>query len=159
MQISELCTLVSILSSDPARFQSAKQNDHGRTYLPQFRVIFAPPQFFFCAKKRPGYWWWHKIDVKSNLYSVFINLLKLLSKYETKLVRFVHQQMAQLATDYMENHGIRFLKQCVPVRIDKADNGLLHVTWEGSVTGESYQETFETVLFAIGKSFCGMNFF
>ena len=67
--------------------------------------------------------------------------------------------MAQLATDYMENHGTRFLKQCVPVRIDKADNGLLHVTWKESVTGESHQETFETVLFAIGKFVCRMNFF
>ena len=62
--------------------------------------------------------------------------------------------MAHLATDYMENHGTRFLKQCVPVRIDKADNGLLHVTWKESVTGESHQEPFETVLFAIGKSVC-----
>ena len=59
--------------------------------------------------------------------------------------------MAQLATNYMETHGTRFLKQCVPVRIDKADNGLLRVTWKESVSGESHQETFETVLFAIGK--------
>ena len=62
--------------------------------------------------------------------------------------------MAELATDYMESHGTRFLKQCVPVRIDKADSGLLHVTWKESVTGETHQETFETVLFAIGKSIC-----
>ena len=61
--------------------------------------------------------------------------------------------MAQLATDYMEGHGTRFLKQCIPVRIDKADDGLLHVTWKESVTGETYQEPFETVLFAIGKNF------
>ena len=85
---------------------------------------------------------------------VFVYLLKLLSTYELKLVLFVHQQMAELATDYMESHGTRFLKQCVPVRIDKADNGLLHVTWKESVTGETHQETFETVLFAIGKSIC-----
>ena len=61
------------------------------------------------------------------------------------------QQMAQLVTDYMENHGTRFLKQCVPVRVDKDDNGLLHVTWKETVTGETHQETFETVLIAIGK--------
>lgn len=61
--------------------------------------------------------------------------------------------MAQLTTDYMESHGTRFLKQCVPVRIDKADDGLLHVTWEESVTGKSHQEPFETVLFAVGKRF------
>lgn len=67
--------------------------------------------------------------------------------------------MAQLTTEYMENHGTRFLKQCVPVRIDKADNGLLHVTWKESVTGESHQETFETVLFAIGKSVSIKSFF
>ncbi|RMX52297.1 hypothetical protein pdam_00010349 [Pocillopora damicornis] len=61
------------------------------------------------------------------------------------------EQMAQLATDYMESHGTRIIKQCVPVRIDKADDGLLHVTWKDSVTGESRKEPFETVLFAIGR--------
>lgn len=61
--------------------------------------------------------------------------------------------MAQLATDYMESHGTRIIKQCVPVQIDKADDGLLHVTWKDSVTGESHKEPFETVLFAIGKNF------
>lgn len=61
--------------------------------------------------------------------------------------------MAQLATDYMESHGTRIIKQCVPVRIDKADDGLLHVTWKDSVTGEASKEPFETVLFAIGKNF------
>ncbi|XP_068737214.1 thioredoxin reductase 2, mitochondrial-like isoform X2 [Montipora capricornis] len=66
-------------------------------------------------------------------------------------LRGFDQQMAKLVTDYMENHGTRFLKQCVPVRIDKKDNGLLHVTWKETVTGESHQETFDTVLFAIGR--------
>lgn len=61
--------------------------------------------------------------------------------------------MAQLATDYMESHGTRIIKKCVPVRIDKTDDGLLHVTWKDSVTGESRKEPFETVLFAIGKNF------
>ena len=61
--------------------------------------------------------------------------------------------MAQLATDYMESHGTRIIKQCVPVRIDKADDGLLHVTWKDSVTEEARKEPFETVLFAIGKNF------
>ena len=65
--------------------------------------------------------------------------------------------MAQLATDYMESHGTRIIKQCVPVRIDKADDGLLHVTWKDSVTGESHKEPFETVLFAIGKNFIKTN--
>ena len=60
--------------------------------------------------------------------------------------------MAQLATDYMESHGTRIIKKCVPVRIDKAADGLLHVTWKDSVTGESRKEPFETVLFAIGKN-------
>ncbi|XP_068706093.1 thioredoxin reductase 2, mitochondrial-like [Montipora foliosa] len=66
-------------------------------------------------------------------------------------LRGFDQQMAKLVTDYMENHGTRFLKQCVPVRIDKKDNGILHVTWKETVTGKSHQETFETVLFAIGR--------
>lgn len=66
-------------------------------------------------------------------------------------LRGFDQQMAGLVTDYMENHGTRFLRQCVPVRIDKGDNGLLHVTWQETVTGESHQEAFQTVLFAIGR--------
>ncbi|KAK2560265.1 Thioredoxin reductase 2 [Acropora cervicornis] len=68
-----------------------------------------------------------------------------------KTTREAGNQMAGLVTDYMENHGTRFLKQCVPVRIDKGDNGLLHVTWKETVTGESHQEAFQTVLFAIGR--------
>lgn len=66
-------------------------------------------------------------------------------------LRGFDQQMAQLVTDYMENHGTRFLKQCVPVEIDKDDSGLLHVTWKETVTGESHRDTFDTVLFAIGR--------
>lgn len=66
-------------------------------------------------------------------------------------LRGFDQQMAQLVSDYMENHGTRFLKHCVPVRVDKDDSGLLHVTWKETETGKSHQETFETVLFAIGR--------
>lgn len=66
-------------------------------------------------------------------------------------LRGFDQQMAQLATDYMESHGTRIIKKCVPVQIDKADDELLHVTWKDSVTGESRKEPFETVLFAIGR--------
>ena len=59
--------------------------------------------------------------------------------------------MAGLVTDYMEHHGTRFLKQCVPVRVDKVNDGVLHVTWKQTVTGEIISGEFDTVLFAIGK--------
>lgn len=59
--------------------------------------------------------------------------------------------MAELVVEYMERHGTRFLRQCVPVEVDKTSEGKLNVTWKNVSTGEESGEEFDTVLVAIGE--------
>ncbi|XP_031574558.1 thioredoxin reductase 2, mitochondrial-like isoform X2 [Actinia tenebrosa] len=66
-------------------------------------------------------------------------------------LRGFDQQMAELVVEYMGRHGTRFIRQCVPVRVDKTSEGKLNVTWKNVSTGEENEEEFDTVLVAIGR--------
>ena len=59
--------------------------------------------------------------------------------------------MAELVAAYMADHGTKFIRQCVPVSVEKDDEDQLHVTWKNLVTDEEDRGTFDTVLFAVGK--------
>ncbi|KAK3699596.1 hypothetical protein QZH41_014309, partial [Actinostola sp. cb2023] len=66
-------------------------------------------------------------------------------------LRGFDQQMAELIVSYMERHGTRFLRQCVPVCIEKTSVGKLNVTWKNISSGDESGEEFDTVLMAIGR--------
>ena len=51
----------------------------------------------------------------------------------------------------MQAAGVGFLRECVPTRLSKNDDGTITVIWKSS-DGEEKSETFDTVLFAIGKN-------
>ncbi|CAG0878856.1 unnamed protein product [Darwinula stevensoni] len=73
------------------------------------------------------------------------------------LLRGFDQQMANLVGGYMEQQGIRFIKQCIPTKIEKIEDGTpptLRVTGKYVETGEEIIEEFNTVLFAIGRDAC-----
>lgn len=61
------------------------------------------------------------------------------------------QQMSSLVTEHMESHGTRFLKGCVPSLIKKLPTNQLQVTWEDRASGKEDTDTFDTLLWAIGK--------
>ncbi|XP_033748831.1 thioredoxin reductase 2, mitochondrial-like [Pecten maximus] len=65
-------------------------------------------------------------------------------------LRMFDQQLANLVTDYMENNGTRFLKQCIPLGVVKNGEGKLEVTYQDG-NGNQIQETFDTILMAIGR--------
>lgn len=65
------------------------------------------------------------------------------------------QQMAGLVTDYMEAYGTKFAWKCVPKRVDKLSSGALQVTWTDTHTGKEHQDTYDSVLWAVGESVCG----
>ncbi|XP_072000583.1 thioredoxin reductase 2, mitochondrial isoform X2 [Engystomops pustulosus] len=67
-------------------------------------------------------------------------------------LRGFDEKMANLVTDYMEAHGTRFLKKCVPLRVTKLENGKLQVTWENMDSGKEEMDTFDTVMWAIGRA-------
>lgn len=59
--------------------------------------------------------------------------------------------MSTLVTDYMASHGTRFLKGCIPLRVKRLSDNQLQVTWEDVASGREDMDTFNTVLWAIGK--------
>lgn len=65
------------------------------------------------------------------------------------------QQMAGLVTDYMEAYGTKFAWKCVPNRVDKLSSGALQVTWTDTHTGKEHEDTYDSVLWAVGESVCG----
>ncbi|KAM6965580.1 thioredoxin reductase 2, tandem duplicate 2 [Aplochiton taeniatus] len=67
-------------------------------------------------------------------------------------LRGFDQQMAGLVTDYMEAYGTRFLWRCVPQRVDKLSSGALQVTWTDTQTGQEHKDTYDSVLWAVGRA-------
>ena len=58
--------------------------------------------------------------------------------------------MAHKIGTYMENHGTKFIKSAIPVKLEKPDpNGRVIVTYDQE--GELKQEEYDTVFFAIGR--------
>ncbi|CAH1782613.1 unnamed protein product [Owenia fusiformis] len=78
------------------------------------------------------------------------------------LLRGFDQQMAEKIGDYMENHGVKFLRQYVPLKVERLQEGtpgLLKVTAKPTSGAESDSITgeYNTVLFAVGRDACTEN--
>ncbi|XP_051977179.1 thioredoxin reductase 2, mitochondrial-like isoform X2 [Xyrauchen texanus] len=67
-------------------------------------------------------------------------------------LRGFDQQMAGLVTDYMEAYGTKFSWRSTPKQVEKLPSGLLQVTWTDLNTEEERQDTFNTVLWAVGRA-------
>ncbi|XP_071443590.1 thioredoxin reductase 1, cytoplasmic-like isoform X2 [Hetaerina americana] len=75
------------------------------------------------------------------------------------LLRGFDQQMANMIGAHMESHGVKFLKNTVPVSVTEKSAGSpgeLTVTYRMS-DGEVGEQTFNTVMFATGRSPCTAN--
>eukprot|EP00062_Callorhinchus_milii_P016298 gi/632967690/ref/XP_007900117.1/ PREDICTED: thioredoxin reductase 2, mitochondrial [Callorhinchus milii] len=67
-------------------------------------------------------------------------------------LRGFDQQMAQLVTDHMVSHGTRLLWKCVPRSVERETSGRLHVTWSDQQSGRVEGDTFDTVMWAVGRT-------
>ncbi|KAM4615715.1 thioredoxin reductase 2, tandem duplicate 2 [Polymixia lowei] len=67
-------------------------------------------------------------------------------------LRGFDQQMASLVTEYMEAYGTKFAWKCVPKRVDKLSSGALQVTWTNTGTGKEEKDTYDSVLWAVGRA-------
>merc|ERR550534_2000081 len=75
------------------------------------------------------------------------------------LLRGFDQQMAGKIGEYMEEHGINFIRECVPTKIEKIEEGSpakLKVTAKYN-DGTEFVDEFNTVIFAIGRDACTGN--
>ena len=68
------------------------------------------------------------------------------------ILRGFDQGMAQRVGDYMETHGHKFLKKCVPTKFSKTNEGRILVQYTREETGDVVTEEYDTVLLAIGRS-------
>lgn len=67
------------------------------------------------------------------------------------LVLYLLQQIACLVTDYMGSYGTKFHWKCSPSKVEKLETGRLLVSWTDLDSGKEDQDTFDTVLWAVGK--------
>ncbi|RXN30805.1 thioredoxin reductase mitochondrial [Labeo rohita] len=67
-------------------------------------------------------------------------------------LRGFDQQMSGLVTDYMEAYGTKFSWRSTPKSVEKLPSGLLQVTWIDLNTKEEHQDTFNSVLWAVGRA-------
>jgi len=72
------------------------------------------------------------------------------------LLRGFDQQMAEKIGTYMEEHGIKFVKPCVPTALElvqeKSESGPRQIKVTGKYSdGTPFEDTFNTVVFAIGR--------
>jgi pyruvate/2-oxoglutarate dehydrogenase complex dihydrolipoamide dehydrogenase (E3) component len=68
------------------------------------------------------------------------------------LLRGFDANMSDKIGAYMEGHGQRFLKKCIPTKFTKTDNNKINVEYRNEELGKTYTEEFDTVLLAIGRS-------
>ncbi|KAL7832958.1 hypothetical protein SRHO_G00299760 [Serrasalmus rhombeus] len=76
------------------------------------------------------------------------------------LLRGFDQDMANRAGDYMETHGVKFLKKFVPVKVEELEAGTpgrLKVTAKSTETDEVFEGEYNTVLIAVGRDACTGN--
>merc|ERR1719427_7063 len=75
------------------------------------------------------------------------------------LLRGFDQQMASKIGDYMEEHGVNMIRECVPESIERIEEGApgkLKVTAKYK-DGTEYVDEYNTVIFAIGRDACTQN--
>lgn len=73
------------------------------------------------------------------------------------LLRGFDQDMANRAGEYMEEHGVKFLRKYVPIKIDELEAGTpgrLKVTAQSTESDDIIEGEYNTVLIAVGRDAC-----
>jgi len=75
------------------------------------------------------------------------------------LLRGFDQQMAGKIGEYMEEHGVNMIRECVPTSIERLEEGapgkvMVHGKYND---GTAFADEFNTVIFAIGRDACTGN--
>uniref|UniRef100_A0A673TQZ5 Thioredoxin reductase 1, cytoplasmic n=1 Tax=Suricata suricatta TaxID=37032 RepID=A0A673TQZ5_SURSU len=76
------------------------------------------------------------------------------------LLRGFDQDMANKIGDHMEEHGIKFIKQFVPIKVEQIKAGTpgrLRVVAQSTSGEETIEREYNTVLLAIGRDACTRN--
>lgn len=66
-------------------------------------------------------------------------------------LREFDRQMGDLVAASLQEKGVKFLNKCLMKSIDKQADGKLLISWTSSETNETFSDTYDTVLFAMGR--------
>ena len=66
-------------------------------------------------------------------------------------LRGFDQEVAEKIVKYMGEHGTRFLRDSQPTTFEKQEDGKIKVTFENTMFGNTFEETFDTVVCAVGR--------
>ena len=66
-------------------------------------------------------------------------------------LRGFDQEVAEKIVKYMGEHGTRFLRDSQPTAFEKQEDGKIKVTFENTMFGNTFEETFDTVVCAVGR--------
>ncbi|XP_023682624.1 thioredoxin reductase 3 [Paramormyrops kingsleyae] len=73
------------------------------------------------------------------------------------LLRGFDQDMAERAGQHMEEHGVKFIRKFVPIKVEeleKGEPGRLKVTAKSTETDDIIEGEYNTVLIAVGRDAC-----
>ncbi|XP_058164639.1 thioredoxin reductase 1, cytoplasmic isoform X4 [Dasypus novemcinctus] len=73
------------------------------------------------------------------------------------LLRGFDQDMANKIGEHMEEHGVKFIKQCIPIKVEQIEAGTpgrLRVVARSTNGEETIEGEYNTVLLAIGRDAC-----
>uniref|UniRef100_A0A8D1L638 Thioredoxin reductase 1, cytoplasmic n=1 Tax=Sus scrofa TaxID=9823 RepID=A0A8D1L638_PIG len=76
------------------------------------------------------------------------------------LLRGFDQDMANKIGEHMEEHGVKFIRQFVPIKVEQIEAGMpgrLRVTAKATNSDETIEGEYNTVLLAIGRDACTRN--
>ena len=60
--------------------------------------------------------------------------------------------MADKVGDYMESKGIKFLKECVPIKGQKLENGKIEIEYENLKDKTVEKRVYDSVVVATGRT-------
>lgn len=67
-------------------------------------------------------------------------------------LRGFDQEMAERICKYMSEHGVKFIRGCIPSQVERQANGRVRASWKPSAGGDALDsDEFDTVLLAIGR--------
>lgn len=59
-----------------------------------------------------------------------------------------------MIVEHMERHGTKFLREVVPTKFEKTEDGKVKVTYKNSSLGFEAESIFDTVVLAVGRDAC-----
>lgn len=68
------------------------------------------------------------------------------------ILRGFDQSMAERIGSFMERHHTKFIKEAVPVKFSRSENGRILAEYKNVKENVNLEEEFDTVLLAIGRS-------